>query len=332
MKNMLILLSVLFMISFLSGCIQNHPAINVSGQNDTSSPVISVIPTVIPTLTSPPPLNITEYKVFKGTDFTYSSRVPIRNITITRIWIFGKDSVQIFSVPVKNEDYNLTLSKVQTQGMNLGNYTIIVQYPGTDNIFGINPVNRDNKQVILDKNDNHLIDLSDIGRPGSNGLDSAKVLMNDINISGNGDTFSEIPLIVDEYSITINPIIDHHIGDAFIINGTTNLPADSQLNLEIVSGINLGSIKCEVNNRDEYESCSNSLLRQTRVEKSSPYNTWNFSVNTSNLRPGTLNGELSFGFFVVVNGVDPNTEISVSNSTSFNLMPDDSYTLTSPRS
>lgn len=89
-------------------------------------------------------------------------REPVREV---RIWVFGKNSVNISSVPVNPDgSYTVTLDPAMTTNLTSGTYTLIVQYP-LNNSFEIGPrdgtgrVFNEKGEVVFDKKwvDNGII-------------------------------------------------------------------------------------------------------------------------------------------------------------------------------
>lgn len=98
---------------------------------------------------------------------------------------------------------------------------------------------------------------------------------NTINVS-NPETISTIPLSPSETPfITIDPIGNHNIGDIFFINGTTNLPVNTNLSLNIIS-IWQPAMK---NSEKTYYYCLINNISVVLANSSSPeVNLWSVNV------------------------------------------------------
>jgi hypothetical protein len=91
-------------------------------------------------------------RVVKGQNISFWKTVPVCNpssylsdplcrhpITVVRVWLFGKDMVNIVSVPVNADgSYVVTLDPATTASPDPGKYTLIFQYP-LDSGFEIGP-------------------------------------------------------------------------------------------------------------------------------------------------------------------------------------------------
>jgi hypothetical protein len=90
-----------------------------------------------------------------------------------------------------------------------------------------------NREEVYDKQGGLLINLKDIRLQKMKGFEAADILEREINKPGSGDTSSNFSFVIHVPVIHVNPIGDHHTGDVFFINGTTNLPTGEKLDLEI---------------------------------------------------------------------------------------------------
>jgi hypothetical protein len=189
--------------------------------------------------------------IISGYPFMYNGTVPHSGISTVRMWIFmekmlgtwseksqsltyrNTNNYDIISVPVQSDTFNFSFTGNQTKELGAGNYRIIFQYPKSGNTFDIRTQIDQNREEVYDKQGGLLINIRNVRQQKMNSFDAADILEHEINKPGSGDTSNNFTLVIRNPIIRVNPVYDHHLGEIFFINGTTNLPAGEKLVVEI---------------------------------------------------------------------------------------------------
>lgn len=154
-----------------------------------------------------------------------------------QIWIFGMnywngastgEAVRIPTEGTGTFNYQLSVNS----DMASGQYSVIVQSPGTNGEFDIF-TKSDGKVYSATDPEVTLFSLMNSG--SLQGSDAAEVLSYSINAPEIDDTYIRLTFMIEEPWITINTVGDHYVGEVIEIRGTTNLAVGNDLIAEIRS-------------------------------------------------------------------------------------------------
>ena len=153
------------------------------------------------------------------------------------VWIMGTNYVNYVTQAVNNDGtFEYEIDGAVTSGMTSGTYFVVVQHPMYNDVLDIYPTPADGypfRYVVLVVPYYILFTLEG---PGSlQGPEAAFTLVVFISDSTIDDTFASTQFTVEIPEIRILPISQKNIGDTFTINGTTNLDAGDELQVEVVS-------------------------------------------------------------------------------------------------
>jgi trimeric autotransporter adhesin len=239
------------------------------------SPTITIIPVATPVSCLPRQNN--SYDVALGDPVTISGRSPTPNITIARVWVFGKNTIEITNVSIgKDGSFNYTLNGQQTKDQTPGTYHIIIQYPQRGTSFTILPRFEEDRQGVFDPEGHLLFSIQSIHEKKVDGIGAAETLEQEIMKPGITDTYTNATLILEEPWIQINPLGNHTIGDKFTINVTTNLAVGN----ELIYSLNPVDYRQPKNIRPDIEPPTGWVN-----EGLCGNNSWSFDVDSSTFSP-----------------------------------------------
>jgi hypothetical protein len=197
------------------------------------------------------------------------------------VWIMGTNYVNYVTQAVNNDGtFDYEIDGGVTSKMSSGTYFVVVQHPMYNDMLDIYPTAADGypfRYVVLVVPYYILFTLEG---PGSlQGSEAAFTLVVFISDSTVDDTFASTQFTVEVPEIRIFPIDQKNVGDTFMINGTTNLEAGDELQVELVSSSFQPTPK-EVSG--EFSGTAGTVKV---VEGNGGINTWSFPVDTITFTP-----------------------------------------------
>jgi hypothetical protein len=197
------------------------------------------------------------------------------------VWIMGTNYVNYVTQAVNNDGtFDYEIDGGVTSKMSSGTYFVVVQHPMYNDVLDIYPTAADGypfRYVVLVVPYYILFTLEG---PGSlQGSEAAFTLVVFISDSTVDDTFASTQFTVEVPEIRIFPIDQKNVGDTFMINGTTNLEAGDELQVELVSSSFQPTPK-EVSG--EFSGTAGTVKV---VEGNGGINTWSFPVDTITFTP-----------------------------------------------
>ena len=162
------------------------------------------------------------------------------------IWILGKNYA-LYKTESVNADssFRFEVKQEDTKSLTSGQYFVVVQHPMANNQFDIdlNPGGSGRlagagaiyvRNVILGGGTGTDVFLIN-GAGSLQGSDAAEALVQAINDPNVDDTYTKLQFLIEEPTITIDPIGDRHVGDKFTITAKTNLAVDDEVLLQVYS-------------------------------------------------------------------------------------------------
>ncbi len=166
------------------------------------------------------------------------------------IWILGKNYA-LYQTESVNADssFKFEFKQADTKSLTSGQYFVVVQHPMANNQFDID-LNPSQSGRIggagLVYVRNEVLGSTSTGGLGTNvflingpgslqGSDAAEALVQAINDPNVDDTYTKLQFLVEEPTITIDPIGDRHVGDKFTVTAKTNLAVDDEVLTQIYS-------------------------------------------------------------------------------------------------
>jgi PGF-CTERM protein len=160
------------------------------------------------------------------------------------IWILGKNYA-LYQTESVNADssFSYEVKQADTKSLTSGQYFVVVQHPMANNQFDIDLSPSSSGRLagpglIYVKNEvlGGGTDVFLINGAGSlQGSDAAEALVQAINDPNVDDTYTKLQFLVEEPTITIDPIGDRHVGDKFTVTAKTNLAVDDEILVQIYS-------------------------------------------------------------------------------------------------
>ncbi len=195
--------------------------------------------------------------VIKGQPFTVAGYAE-GNPGAVQLWIVGDNYVFNTAVPTgPNQSYVFTSTSQILEKIPKGQSYLIVQHPMQNNQFDIYPSSNlntlaasntpdtttgvlyvINKQATMQTGTTLLTGqklFNLLGAGNLQGSDAADALVQGINSPNVDDTYTKLQFLVENPTITINPIGDRHVGDKFTITSTTNLAVDDDVLCQVYS-------------------------------------------------------------------------------------------------
>ncbi len=191
------------------------------------------------------------------------------------IWIFGLNWYERGTTTVGEDGkYEYTLPRSKTRSMASGNYYVIIQDPGSNEIFDVIEDKTTTPGItyarIRGTNETLGADVFIIQGTGRlQGSDAAEAL---VSLIQKVDDFSTVSgmFTIEEPWVRINTISDREAGSRFTITGTTNVAADNELAIQVLAS-SLGST---TKSGQQYD-----IIKVVRGYSGS--NTWSKSVDTT---------------------------------------------------
>jgi len=162
------------------------------------------------------------------------------------IWILGKNYAFRQTESVNSDSsFRFEVKQEDTKELTSGQYFVVVQHPMANNQFDIdlNPGGSGRlagatpiyvRNVILGGGTGTDVFLIN-GAGSLQGSDAAEALVQAINDPNVDDTYTKLQFLIEEPTITIDPIGDRHVGDKFTITAKTNLAVDDEILLQVYS-------------------------------------------------------------------------------------------------
>jgi len=162
------------------------------------------------------------------------------------IWILGKNYAFRQTESVNSDSsFRFEVKQEDTKELTSGQYFVVVQHPMANNQFDIdlNPGGSGRlagatpiyvRNVILGGGTGTDVFLIN-GAGSLQGSDAAEALVQAINDPNVDDTYTKLQFLIEEPTITIDPIGDRHVGDKFTITAKTNLAVDDEVLLQVYS-------------------------------------------------------------------------------------------------
>jgi hypothetical protein len=224
------------------------------------------------------------------------------------VWIMGTNYVNYVTQAVNNDGtFDYEIDGGVTSKMSSGTYFVVVQHPMYNDVLDIYPTAADGypfRYVVLVVPYYILFTLEG---PGSlQGSEAAFTLVVFISDSTVDDTFASTQFTVEVPEIRIFPIDQKNVGDTFMINGTTNLEAGDELQVELVSSSFQPTPK-EVSG--EFSGTAGTVKV---VEGTGGINTWSFPVNTITFTPDE--------YIVTVSAIELQSQQDVTASQLFSVV------------
>jgi hypothetical protein len=203
----------------------------------------------------------------RGDPFTIAGYVNGESEQV-KLWVFG-ENFHVFGANVTVNDigyFAYTLDGKETQKLSSGRYDVVVQHPAVDGTFNVYPFMPENSTDFRIAN-TWSSDVVDLG--GLAPSEAAAALVEMIEVPKSDDVCCRDSFSVDDAWLAIDPIENRTVGRWVEITGTTNIAADSTLNVEVFSNASV--------------SCTSG---QVRVIRNTGCNRWAFTVDSSGFEPG----------------------------------------------
>jgi hypothetical protein len=224
----------------------------------------------------------TSFTILPGDPFTYRGSVPSGKISEMRIWMFGKNSITVNTIPAQQyKPFIFKLTSDQTSRMINGTYRVLFESPLSEGSFDmkIGYVGIQNNPVLYDRTGNRIFSFLDITDNHLNGLDAADTVEQAIRNNGT-ENVSRITLVVKNPEIIINPVPHHYVGDTITFDGTTNLPPGEMIVLGVYSIDFTMCPKMQCSESVHY-CCGGIQTTIAVIPGNCDINTWSWDVNTS---------------------------------------------------
>ena len=206
------------------------------------------------------------------------------------IWILGKNYAFRQTESVNSDSsFKFEVKQEDTKELTSGQYFVVVQHPMANNQFDIdlNPGGSGRlagatpiyvRNVILGGGTGTDVFLIN-GAGSLQGSDAAEALVQAINDPNVDDTYTKLQFLIEEPTITIDPIGDRHVGDKFTITAKTNLAVDDEVLLQVYSS----SFKPTQKSQSGEFSGATGTIKV--VKGDSGLNTLSFDVDASTFKP-----------------------------------------------
>ncbi len=163
------------------------------------------------------------------------------------IWVLGKNYA-LYQTESVNADssFKYEIKQTDTKSLTSGQYFVVVQHPMANNQFDIT-LDPSTSGRLAGSNNIYVKNLmlnptnggTDVflinGAGALQGSDAAEALVQAINDPNVDDTYTKLQFLVEEPTITIDPIGDRHVGDKFTVTAKTNLAVDDEVLTQIYS-------------------------------------------------------------------------------------------------
>jgi hypothetical protein len=151
------------------------------------------------------------------------------------IWIFGTNKFIYETVPVNSDGtFSYELTGAETENLAPGQYYVVVQSPGYNNIFDVYP--DPSRQLVLSSYPTPGSPLFRVAGPGALvSSQAADALINALDSPAIDDTYTTLQFLVVSPQVTLDPLGTYTVGDQVSITGTTNLAPGDQLLIEVTS-------------------------------------------------------------------------------------------------
>ena len=167
--------------------------------------------------------------------------------------------------------------------MPTGQYYVLLQHPGDNNIFDVLPVHElDSIQVVSIGSETFF---KVAGEGSLKGVDAASALVNLLNNAMVDDVYTKLSFFIEEPWIHIDKIGDITKGDIFKITGTTNLAIGDKLIAEISPLFSQDELKLIQNETSKIIGFG-VIIGSVTIVGGINYNQWSFDVDTSPMNEG----------------------------------------------
>jgi len=200
------------------------------------------------------------------------------------IWVLGKN-YYVRDTESVEDDGSFSYEFETTDALASGQYFVVVQHPMYNGQFDVVEAEAGDtvgtetvgtgETWVVGASDNYFIAE---GSGALQGSDAAEALVQLINSPNIDDTYTKLSFLVEEAWIQIDEIGDKYVGDTFTITGTTNLAADDELLVEVVSSSFQPTEKTQ---SGEFSGASGTIS----ITKGDTYNEWAFDVDASTFKP-----------------------------------------------
>jgi hypothetical protein len=229
-----------------------------------------------------------------------------------QVWLFGNNYVKITSVSTNADNsYEYELRPADTRSLAPGQYFVLIQHPMMNGQFDVYYDAASgkvfNRQLGTGTAIFQLMNAGSLQTPTS-----ANALMQAINNQNIDDTFASTSFIINPPTAFINPVGERHVGEQFIITGSTNLAAGDNLMVEITSSSFKPTYKSQ---NAEFSGAAGTVTVQ---QGTGAMNKWSFPVDATSFKPDE--------YFVKVSGVT----VDVTGSTLFNIVAVQATTIATP--
>jgi PGF-CTERM protein len=205
------------------------------------------------------------------------------------IWVLGKNYAFYQTESVNSDSsFSYEIKQEDTKSLTSGQYFVVVQHPMANNQFDIDLFPGGTGRLagataIYVRNEilgQTGTDVFLINGPGSlQGSDAAEALVQAINDPNVDDTYTKLQFLIEEPTITIDPIGDRHVGDKFTITAKTNLAVDDEILMQVYSS----SFKPTQKSQSGEFSGATGTIKVTKGD--SGLNMLSFDVDASTFKP-----------------------------------------------
>ncbi|MFA5296519.1 MAG: hypothetical protein WC382_13515 [Methanoregulaceae archaeon] len=130
--------------------------------------------------------------------------------------------------------FTYSLTSREIEGMESGNYTVILQSPGDDLTYEIALDNKTgeviNTSIPFSNPDRMLYTLAQA--KNMYGTDAPDALVRTLNNSAVDDSYAVYGFSIEDPFIELDPVRDYYVGETVTISGRTNLPVGEQILIE----------------------------------------------------------------------------------------------------
>ena len=193
---------------------------------------------IVPSVTAGSLINLdrsplSQSVLIKGDSLTISGNVS--GISELRIWIFGPKYANATTMQVEPDgSFTYSLTSREIEGMESGNYTVILQSPGDDLTYEIALDNKTgeviNTSIPFSNPDRMLYTLAQA--KNMYGTDAPDALVRTLNNSAVDDSYAVYGFSIEDPFIELDPVRDYYVGETVTISGRTNLPVGEQILIE----------------------------------------------------------------------------------------------------
>ena len=205
------------------------------------------------------------------------------------IWVLGKNYALYRTESVNSDSsFKYEIKQEDTKTLTSGQYFVVVQHPMANNQFDIDlnpsasgrlsgPTAIYVRNEILNKVGADVFLINGAG--SLQGSDAAEALVQAINDPNVDDTYTKLQFLIEEPTITIDPIGDRHVGDKFTITAKTNLAVDDEVLVQVYSS----SFKPTQKSQSGEFSGATGTIKVTKGD--SGLNALSFDVDASTFKP-----------------------------------------------